>query len=294
MNILLILNPRAGRMSGKRNIYSILNYYEKYDDVGVELFETSARGDAAAAVTEKAAGFDRIVCCGGDGTLNETVSGLMSIEKRPWLGYIPAGSTNDFASSLGIRGGFRKKVKRTVKGDPLPIDIGSFNQRYFTYTASFGAFTRISYSTPQKIKNILGHSAYLIEGLRDLGDLREYTVNVCADKYNLSGKYIFGAVCNSTSLGGVLRLKRDLVSFNDGYFEIVLIRRPKSPSQFGQLVSALAGRDFRNSECIVFAHAKHIKIVPDGEMPWSLDGEYDEGAGENIIENRNKAIEILV
>lgn len=294
MKILFILNPKAGRMSGKRNLYSILDMYKKYDNVEVELFETSARGDATAVVIEKANQFDRVVCCGGDGTLNETVTGLMQISNPPELGYIPAGSTNDFAASLGIRGDIKKNTRRTVKGEPFTIDIGSFNDRYFTYTASFGAFTQSSYSTPQNIKNIFGHLAYVFQGIKDISTIRDYPVQVVADGVDYSDKYVFGAICNSTSLGGIIKLKKNLVKFNDGYFELVLVRNPKNPVDLANLISALAKQDFDSNDSIVFVHAKEITIKTEEDMPWSLDGEHDSGRNVNEIKNHNKALKIIV
>ncbi|MBQ7288625.1 MAG: diacylglycerol kinase family lipid kinase [Clostridia bacterium] len=294
MKVLFILNPKAGRMSGKRNLYSILDMYEKYGNVEVELFETSARGDATAVVLEKAKQFDRVVCCGGDGTLNETVTGLMQLENPPELGYIPAGSTNDFATSLGIRGDLKKNTRRTVKGDPFPIDVGSFNDRYFTYTASFGAFTQSSYNTQQNIKNTFGHLAYVFQGIKDLSSIRAYSIKVTADGVDYSDNYVFGAICNSTSLGGIIRLKKNLVKFNDGYFELVLVRNPKNPVDFANLISALAKQDFQNNDSIVFLHAKKIIVQTEEPMPWSLDGEYEAGKNENVIENKQRALRIVV
>lgn len=294
MKILFILNPKAGRMSGKRNLYSILDMYKKYNGVEVDLFETSARGDATAVVLKKAAQFDRVVCCGGDGTLNETVTGLMQLKNPPALGYIPVGSTNDFAVSLGIRGDIKKNTRRTIKGEPFPMDIGSFNGRYFTYTASFGAFTQSSYNTPQNIKNIFGHLAYVFQGIKDLSTIHDYPVQVIADGTDYSDKYVFGAICNSTSLGGIIKLKKNLVKFNDGYFELVLVRNPKNPVDFANLISALAKQDFRNNDSIVFVHAKKVTVKTQQGMPWSLDGEYDEGQTVNEVVNKHRALRIMV
>lgn len=294
MRILFILNPKAGRMSGKRNLKKIMDVYKRYGGVEVKLFETAARGDATAAVQKYAEQFDRVVCCGGDGTLNETVTGLMQLQNPPALGYIPAGSTNDFAASLGIRGGLVKNARRTVKGELFPIDVGSFNGRFFTYTASFGAFTQSSYNTPQNIKNIFGHLAYVFQGIKDISTIRDYPVQVIADGVDYSDKYVFGAICNSTSLGGIIKLKKHLVKFNDGCFELVLVRNPKTPVILANLVTALAKQDFRNNDSIVFVHAKQITVKIEGEMPWSLDGEYDPGQPVNAIENRHRALRILV
>lgn len=294
MRILFILNPKAGRMGGKRNLQPILDIYKKYGIEEVKPFETAARGDATAAVRKYAAQFDRVVCCGGDGTLNETVTGLMQLENPPVLGYIPAGSTNDFAASLGIRGGIEKNTKRTVKGEPFPIDIGSFNSRFFTYTASFGAFTQSSYNTPQNIKNVFGHLAYVFQGIKDLNTIRDYPVQVTADGRDYSDKYVFGAVCNSTSLGGIIKLKKHLVKFNDGYFELVLVRNPKTPAILANLITALAKQDFRDNDSIVFVHAKKVTVQTQDAMPWSLDGEYEAGQPVNEIQNCHRALRIMV
>lgn len=294
MKILFILNPCAGKLRGKQNIDTILGVYKKYPDISVELFETTARGDATRIAAERGNEFDRIVCCGGDGTLNETVAGLMSLENIPPVGYIPAGSTNDFAATLGITGSFEQNTERTITGKPSVIDIGRFNDRYFSYTASFGAFTQTSYAAPQKIKNSLGHFAYFLQAAKDLNTIRPYHATVIADEKVYDEDFVFGAVCNSTSIGGFMKLKPELVDLKDGLFEAVLIKNPKNPAELASIASAILSHNFESNKHIILFHASSLTVKTDGNIPWSLDGEYDAGLAENTIENRHHAISIIV
>lgn len=294
MNILLIVNPKAGKNGGRRAMSEALRVYEGGGGIKVFCAQTTAPGDATEIVKKFSGEADRVVCCGGDGTLNETVAGLMELPHPPELGYIPCGTTNDFAATLGLRGSFRKNAKRTLKSGTLPIDIGRFNGRCFTYTASFGAFTGASYSTPQKEKNMFGRLAYFFRGIKDITEVRDYPVQIIADGKNYSGVYMFGAVCNSTSIGGIIHFKRNNVHLNDGFFEAVLIRRPSTAAEMTGLVGALADRDFAKCELITFLHARRVEIKTPTPLAWSLDGEYEEGKEENLIENVPRALRIAI
>ena len=229
-------------------------------------------------------GYDTVICCGGDGTLNETISGLLSIptEKRPRLGYIPAGSTNDFAASIGLPSSLRGAARIAVGEMDTPIDIGLFSpqgdeghpSRYFSYIASFGAFTAASYSTSQVAKNMLGHLAYLIEGVKDIANLRPIHAGFdLSNGLHLEGDYVFGAVTNTTSAGGVVKLPAERVSMSDGQFELLLIHRPKTPLDLNRIATALLTQDFDSCPLTDLYHTTKVKIMLDTPLSWSLDGE---------------------
>lgn len=328
--ILLIVNPVSGRMKTKTGLFEILdelyrvpsdNQPEKNSskagnssafplsfgnlttntlggapnpDRQVTVVPTMYRGHATQmASAASRGGFDTVICCGGDGTLNETISGLLNIpvETRPTLGYIPAGSTNDFAASMGLPVSLRGAARVSVGNGRMPLDVGLFRPlggethpfRYFSYIASFGAFTAASYSTSQTAKNIFGHIAYLLEGVKDLANLIPRSASFLLDNGTcFEGKYVFGAVTNTTSAGGVFKLPSDRVSMSDGLFELLLVHHPKTASDLNKIATALLSQDFDNCPLIEFHHAKSVKVTLEENLSWSLDGE--EAVGGTSIE----------
>ena len=234
-----------------------------------------------------------VVAVGGDGTLNQVVSGLMTMKERPLLGYLAQGSTNDFAASLQIPSNPVAAAALIAKGTPQKLDIGCWNSRFFVYVASFGAFTQTSYTAPQSAKNILGHLAYLLEGVKDLNTLRPYHVKITADGEVLDGSYLFGAVCNSTSIGGLMHLNSEYVVLDDGKFEMLLIRRPKSAGDLSNLLIALIDQDY-DYEGLVFRHVSSIHVETAENIPWSLDGEYAASTPVIDIVNRQQSLTMLL
>ena len=255
---------------------------------------TMHRGHATQLASAAAAeGYDTVICCGGDGTFNETVAGLMTIERksRPVLGYIPAGSTNDFAASMGLPGTLREAARVTVSDHQTRIDIGHFRPlgmnhppaRHFSYIASFGAFTATSYSTSQAAKNLFGHLAYLVAGIKDLGNIQAHHAAFdLQDGTRVEGDFIFGAVTNTTSAGGVIKLPSDLVSLSDGLLELFLIHMPKTALDLQRIATALLAQDFSGCPLIELHHIKSVRILMDDCLSWSLDGE--EAIGGKRIE----------
>ena len=272
--LLFIVNPRAGRTKSTAPLFDAV---ARFSQVGylVRVFVTCTRGDATQAVAECGAEYDLVVCAGGDGTFNETVSGLMAIpaEQRPPVGYLPCGSTNDFASSLHLPSNPSMAAAAVACGRCHPLDVGMLNDRVFTYVASFGAFTRASYSTPQSAKNILGHLAYILEGVHSLDSLRPYHCLISADGESLEGDFIFGAVCNSTSLGGLVKLDPHQVQMDDGSLELILLRMPKNVFELNQLITGLNRMEY-STPGILFRHIRSAQLTTDAQLPWSLDGEY--------------------
>ena len=289
---LVILNPRAGRMQAGRRLGELLPLLES-DGVIAELLETKAAGEARAAVASRAGEFRRVVCIGGDGTLNEVLSGMLEAGQNVPIGYIAAGSTNDFAASHGISRDILQAARDIASGVPTPIDVGMFNGRCFAYTASFGAFTRASYAAPQAVKNAVGHLAYIFEGIRDIANIRPYAVTVEAEGEVRSGEFIFGMAGNSTSMGGVLRLDPRQIDLHDGKFEVMLVRKPQ---HIGQLIAAAVALQSQNydNELLCFFKAAHLLISAPGDMDWTLDGEFQPGAEHIEIRNLHDAVRLIL
>ena len=290
--LLLVVNPAAGRTKSRAPLYDALS---RFSEAGylLSIHNTQSPGDAAAVTAAVGSEYDVVVAAGGDGTLNEVISGLMQLENPPLLGYLPQGSTNDFASSLHISKNPAAAAAAITRHTPRQLDIGCWNNRHFIYVASFGAFTRSSYTAPQSAKNALGHLAYILEGMKDLNTLRPYTVKLTADGEVLDGEYLFGAVCNSTSIGGLMKLDPERVVLDDGKFEMLLIPNPKTPTDLQNLVLALLNQQY-DREGLVFRHVSSIRLETEKDLPWSLDGEYAPSSPIVNIENRQRALTMLL
>lgn len=290
----LIINAVAGKNRLRGQLVDIAEKFcrQGYElVVYVTLYGGHATELAIKAAEEKA---ELVVCCGGDGTLNEVVSGLVKSGSKIPIGYIPTGSTNDFAQSAGIPFFVDEALGRVFDGDCIPMDVGVFNGRCFNYVASFGAFTAVSYNTPRASKNMFGRLAYIFEGIKDLGSIVPHRAKITTDEgIVIEGDYSFGAVCNSNSIGGVVHLPKDLVSMNDGEFEILLIKMPKNPTQLGNIVYGLTWSDFSN-DMFVLAHAKEVSIESDGSFDWSLDGEFEKGSELIEIKNIHNAVNFML
>ena len=290
-HLLLILNPTSGMRKAAKNLTDIISVFNRAD-YDTHVYVTACHGDAAKAVHQLGSEADIIVCCGGDGTLNETVTGVIEAGLDVPIGYIPSGSTNDFASSLHLSGDVVEAAGQIVSGSETAYDVGKFGERYFTYIASFGAFTKASYSTPQNIKNTLGHMAYVLEGMQELTALRPEHIRMELDGERIEDDFLFGAVCNSTSVGGILKLKPDLVDMADGKFEILLIRAPRDLQELHECVMALHNQTY-NCGMITFRNAGNVHVTGNPSMTWSLDGEKAEGSEKIVIENLHKRITLI-
>jgi len=292
--LLFILNPYAGTKQTRNYIPEILACFQKYGYL-CTMCVTTEKGDGARLAEKYAKGMELVVCSGGDGTYNETVAGLMQLPKseRPPLGYIPAGSTNDLASSLNLSSNILSAVEDVMTGEKHSLDVGCFNGRMFTYVASFGAFTRTSYATPQNIKNVLGHVAYFLEGVKELSSIHPEHVKVTANGQVYEDEYLFGAVSNSFRLGGgVISLSHDDVDMDDGLFEVMLIRYPKTTAQLQEILRALSTKKY-DTPMLDFFKASDIEIQASAVADWSLDGEYEPGCKNIRIENLHDAIELI-
>lgn len=290
--VLIILNPCAGTKQANKYFVDIIDIFCRagYETVAAT---TEKRGDGTEFARSRAKDFDLIVCIGGDGTFNEVIAGVIESGEDVPIGYIPAGSTNDFANSLSLSKNVVQAARDIVGGVPRSLDIGCFNGRYFSYVASFGAFTRASYEAPQSIKNALGHLAYILEGIKDIPSIRPEKIRLKMEQGVYGGDYLFGAVSNSTSVGGILTLSDELVDMNDGMFEVLLIKSPSNILELNQILLALTKQNYQ-SPMISFFNSSEVEITADPSMPWTLDGEYQEGSKAITIKNLHGAIKLMV
>lgn len=289
--LLLIINPVSGLRFGSLYASKVSGVFSS-DGYDVFTMFTAKRGDAEKWAFEYGEKFDMIVACGGDGTFNETVSGNLKGARRP-LGYIPCGSTNDFASSLGLSSDIAAAAENIVKGTPHKFDVGLFDERVFTYVASFGAFTKASYTAPQNVKNVIGHLAYIFEGGAELANLHPERISIEANGKIYDDDYLFGAVSNSISVGGILSISSEQVDMNDGVFEVMLIKNPDNLSDLSKIIHAITSRQFENCDLIEFFPADKITVLKNPEGGWSLDGEFEQGANGAVIKNVHSAIEVV-
>ncbi len=293
-NLLFVYNPHAGKAQITASLAEILNIFTKAGWL-VTARPTLAAGDASRVVAEIGADYGLVACSGGDGTLCETVSGMMSVpaEKRPPIGYIPAGSTNDFASTLGIPKTMTEAAEVMMHGLPLKCDIGAFNDKYFTYVAAFGAFTSVSYGTSQQIKNILGHTAYLLEGIKQVGNIKPFHLKVTVGEKCIEGDFLFGMVSNTLQVGG-MKIPSDMaISVNDGLFEVFLVRAPKNIADIQGMITDAMKLDLNSKNFLSFKAAK-VNFTSETPMPWTIDGEYGGDCTLVTVENRSNAVGIIV
>lgn len=291
--LLLLMNPCSGKRRANRVLAEIIAVLNRggYD---VTVHMTSRRGDATQTAAARANDFDVVLCIGGDGTFNETISGIYTAGSRTPVAYIPAGSTNDFANSLGLSKDLLQAAQDVVDGSVRMLDIGKFNNRYFSYIASFGAFTRASYATSQSLKNMLGHFAYILSGVKEITSIRGRHLRLTlADGTVCEDDYIFGAISNSTSVAGILTLAPDLVDMNDGVFEVLLIRKPHNALELGDCVLALTTQDY-NTAMLTMLSSSRVEIEAPEDMDWTLDGEQADGAAHCVVENLHDAVRVIV
>ena len=292
--VLLMVNPMAGRQKIRNELLYVVDTLTKagYETI---IYTTQGKDATRDLLAEKDSQFDRVICCGGDGTFNEILSATMHWNKRPILGYIPAGTTNDFAAGLKLPSDIREAVVNIVRGTPHTVDAGLFNTSYFSYVASFGAFTETSYSTPQNFKKALGHLAYILEGIKEIPAFTPYTVCVEADGQIYKDSYIFGAVSNARSVGGILKISDSLVDLNDGVFEVMMIKMPKTLMDLSAIVTSLTSLNplKYDPSMFLFLQTKELKITFEQEMVWSLDGERVSGGKEARIACIKDAFKIL-
>ena len=293
---MLVVNPRSGNM---RAVSVIAPAIQALSEAGyeTEAFTTTCPGDAVRIAAEYGAECELLVCSGGDGTMNEVIRGVMQIEKekRPTLGYIPMGSTNDFSVALGLPKRLDQLIEIAIHGVPTDIDVGLFNGRPYAYLASFGAFTDISYSTPQEAKNALGFLAYLGSGMNSIANIKPNATTVVVNGDMITDDYAFASVSNTPSVVGVINYtKQSVVDLNDGLFEVMLINYPENALELSKIAIALSSGDFDNCEFTRRFTCSEVKFILDEPVAWILDGERVEAGHEIVIENVHSAVRIML
>ena len=290
--LLFVFNPKSGKGLIKNYLVDIVDTMVKAD-YEVTVYTTQAQGDAIQKVEKEAAKYDLVVCSGGDGTLDEVVTGMNRSEVERPIGYIPAGSTNDFANSLGIPKDMVKAAYTAVHGKEFPCDVGYFNGDTFVYVAAFGLFTEVSYQTPQHWKNILGHAAYILEGAKRLHDIPSYIMKVEHDGEVFTDKFIFGMVTNSISVGGFRGMTGEDVKLDDGVFEVTLIKSPQTPLELNEILASLT-KLIDDTDLIYSFKTSELRITTEEKVAWTLDGEFGGEHEELVIKNLKQKIQIMI
>ena len=292
--IFFVFNMHAGKARIKTKLSDILNTFTE-KGYEVTAYPTQYAGEAVLRIEALEDGYELVVCSGGDGTLDEVVTGMMRRpeEKRIPIGYIPAGSTNDFAKSLGLPQKMEDAAARIMAGKRFPCDIGAFNQDYFVYIAAFGIFTDVSYQTDQQMKNVLGHMAYILEGMKRLTNIVSYKMKLRWEDREVEDDFLFGMVTNSRSVGGFKSIIGTEVVLDDGVFEVTFIKRPKNLLELNETLTALVLAEIDERYMYSF-RTNRLEVEAEGEVPWTLDGEYGGDHKTAVIEDRKQALEFIV
>lgn len=292
MKLLFVYNPHSGVGRIRSQLSDILDIMVRagYE---VSVHPTQAVGDATEVTAARAADYDLVVCCGGDGTLDETVTGLMQSGSEVPLGYIPSGSTNDFAASLKLPKNMKKAAQIAVSGADFKCDVGCFGEKNFIYIAAFGLFTDVSYQTKQELKNVLGHVAYILEGAKRIGSHPSYRMRVEYDGGVIEDEFMYGMVTNSLSVGGFKGMTGDDVALDDGLFEVMLIRTPRNAVELNEIIAALT-KLRPESDLIYTFKTDELQISPYQAIPWTLDGEYGGEQTQIRLKSMRRALTIRV
>ncbi|MCI9173830.1 MAG: YegS/Rv2252/BmrU family lipid kinase [Lachnospiraceae bacterium] len=290
--LLFVFNPFSGKGQIKNKLFEIVDQFVK-SGYEVTVYPTQKPQDAMELVKERAGEYELVVCSGGDGTLDEVVTGMMGREKKTPIGYIPAGSTNDFANSLELPKGMEAAAETAVNGIPFSCDVGKFNEDYFVYIAAFGLFTDVSYATSQELKNRIGHIAYILEGMKRLPSIQSYHLQVTWEDQTIEDEFIYGMVTNSTSAGGFKNITGKNVQLDDGLFEVTLIRMPRNPIELNEIIASLTNL-IDNTDSIYTFKTDSLLIKSLEEIPWTLDGEYGGTHSEVKIQDQRQAMQIMV
>ncbi len=289
---MFVFNPHAGKGKVKSSLYSIIQGFFSLGYL-ISCFPTAYKGHAEELIQAHGERYDLLVCCGGDGTLNEVVNGVLRLNKRLPIAYIPTGTVNDFATTLHLSGNIDKAMEVFAKEQPFACDICAFNEKYFTYVAAFGAFTQVSYDTPQATKNLLGKTAYFLEGMKLLPKITTYHMRIVAADRIIEDDFVFGAITNSRSIAGFQSINTAHAELDDGEFEVLLVRMPQNPLDLQMIISALLKQEI-NERFMEFFTAQALLIESDPQANWTIDGE--EGGNPELIQitMKNKAVTFLI
>ena len=291
--VLFIVNPKSGKGSIRSKLLDIVDIFVKAE-FDLTLYISQSAGDARAKAKEVEGRYELVICSGGDGTLDEVISGMMECEKRSAIGYIPCGSTNDFAHSLKIPTSMTKAAEHIAAWKEFPCDIGRFNDDYFVYIAAFGLFTDVSYETSQDVKNVLGHLAYILEGMKKLTEIKSYPMKMESEEMTVEGNFLFGMVTNSTSVGGFRNITGKHVHLDDGVFEVTLIKTPQNILELNEIIQAVIAGKSENNKYFYQFRSKAVKFISGDPVAWTLDGEF--GGYHEVVDVKNdkQALSLLI
>lgn len=290
--LMLIVNPIAGKSRAKYNLASLASIFYK-NNYEPAIYFTSPDCGAEELIEKHAKDFDVVACCGGDGTVSEAIEGIMKLENCPPLGYIPCGTTNDLAKSLDLPKNMKRAANTIANEEPLPLDIGSFgNECHLAYIASFGAFTEVSYETPQKAKNIFGHMAYIFSAFKSMNKIKPYHIKIESEEKNFEDDVIFCSVTNSTSVAGIFKFDKNLVDFNDGLYEVLLIKQPKRLRTVFAIFLSMFNTTYKHDHITLFQTSK-LKLTADKNIDWAIDGEHRSSSNTIEITNNHNAISLI-
>lgn len=290
--LLFVYNPRAGKAQIRSKLADILDVFAR-SGYEMTVCPTQKRGDALEMVKGRSKDYDIVVCSGGDGTLDETVTGMILSGFNTPIGYIPAGSTNDFGGSLALPKNMVKAAETIMEGKNFSCDMGSFNDDVFVYIAAFGLFTDVSYETGQDVKNVLGHMAYVLEGMKRLSAVKSYPMRISYEDKVIEDDFIFGMITNSVSVGGFKNITGKNVQLDDGVFEVTLVKRPRNPAELNNIMLSLLNRDIDTKSMYCFRTAE-MTLESDQPVAWTLDGENGGSHTSVKIKNMHQVIEIRV
>lgn len=290
--LMLIMNPTAGKGQYRASIPNVLEIFCAHGYI-VTVYMTQRAGHAKQLAGDCGGDYDIVVCCGGDGTLHEVISGLMTLRVRPTLGYIPMGTANDVGTTLGIPKNAERAARIITEENTIPFDVGLMDGHYFTYIAAFGAFTEVSYETAQQSKQVLGHLAYILEGLSHFGKINPRRLTVEYDSEKIEDEFIFGCVTNSTSIAGLVKLKSDLVDLGDGLFEVILVKVPKNLADLNNIFMGIITQKY-DPEYVMLFQAKEIKFTFEEDVSWTRDGENGGEYQEVKLENIQGGVQLIV
>ncbi len=289
--VMFIVNPKSGRKKPYFSAGKIADMFAE-NNMEVAVYFTAPGYQADFLIKEHIEDFDIVACSGGDGTISTAISGMMACHSDKPIGYVPAGTTNDLARSLNLTTNMSKAARIIVTGEPQPLDVGSFNDDYFIYIASFGAFTEVSYATSQKAKNLFGRLAYLFGAVKYLHNIRTYHIKVNTDTKDVEGDYIFGAVTNSRSVAGIFKFEDDFVDFSDGMYEVMLIKRPKNFTDAVGMVMSMLNKTY-GSKYIEIFKASDMEFDCEEALDWAVDGEHKNGGEVVRIRNNPQAVNLI-
>lgn len=291
--LLLLVNKKSGKENIEKYIPKIVEEFEK-NNFEVDIMYTKITNNATKIIKNYEKNFDIVVCCGGDGTLNQTISGLTEINKKVSIGFIPLGTANDFAKNFKIIDDVLYLPHNIMSYKPRKCDTGKFNNKYFNYIAAFGVCTKVSYTTKKSLKKRFGKKAYYIKALKEFFHIKSYKVKLTFDDKIIEDEFIYGGISNSISIAGLQWFKPEDISLGDGKFEAVFIKKPKNPIQTIKIVNSILRKNYKHKDEILYFKTDNINIEIEEALPWTLDGEYGGSFDKVNINNIKQNVEFIV